>query len=161
MQNNIRVAPVITGAELTIDGDKITIQNLTVTNQELANYLVSKNQGEQLIALVDLINLAVSVQNMASGQVGAESMKQSAERVIQGLNGTVVALNENISSKVAQILDPETGVIAQKIRETASTIGETHDTKLRELLSPQKEGGTNSSVATSNYCFSKRTCVRY
>lgn len=131
---------MVAGAELSIEGDKVTIQNLTVTNQELASYLASKDLGEQLVALVDLINLAVSVKNMAGGQVGAESMKQSAELVVQGLNGTVAALNESISSKVAQILDPETGVIAQQMRETASSIGDTHDSKLRDLLSPQKEG---------------------
>jgi len=131
---------MVAGAELSIEGDKVTIQNLTVTNQELAMYLVSKDPGEQLVSLVDLINLAVSVKNMAGGQVGAESMKQSAELVVQGLNGTVAALNESISSKVAQILDPETGVIAQQMRETASSIGDTHDLKLRDLLSPQKEG---------------------
>jgi len=131
---------MVAGAELSIEGDKVTIQNLTVTNQELASYLASKDLGEQLVALVDLINLAVSVKNMAGGQVGAESMKQSAELVVQGLNGTVAALNESIRSKVAQILDPETGVIAQQMRDTASTIGDTHDSKLRELLSPKKEG---------------------
>ena len=140
MTTNIRVAPMVAGAELSIEGDKVTVQNLTLTNQELANYLASKDPGEQLVALVDLINLAVSVKNMAGGQIGAESMKQSAELVVQGLNGTVAALNESISSKVAQILDPETGVIAQQMRETASTIGDTHDLKLRDLLSPQKEG---------------------
>lgn len=140
MTTNIRVAPMVAGAELSIEGDKVTIKNLTVTNQELASYLASKDLGEQLVALVDLINLAVSVKNMAGGQVGAESMKQSAELVVQGLNGTVAALNESIRSKVAQILDPETGVIAQQMRDTASTIGDTHDSKLRELLSPKKEG---------------------
>jgi hypothetical protein len=131
---------MVTGADLSIDGDKVTIANLTVSNQELASYLASKEPGEQLVAIVDLINLAVSIKNMAGGQIGAESMKQSAELVVQGLNGTVAALNESITSKVAQILDPETGVIAQKIRETASAIGDTHDSKLRELLSPKKEG---------------------
>ena len=140
MTTNIRVAPMVADAELSIEGDKVTIQNLTVTNQELATYLATKDLGEQLVALVDLINLAVSVKNMAGGQVGAESMKQSAELVVQGLNGTVAALNESIHSKVAQILDPETGVIAQQMRETASTIGDSHDSKLRDLLSPQKEG---------------------
>ena len=140
MTTNIRVAPMVAGAELSIEGDKVTIQNLTVTNQELASYLATKDLGEQLVALEDLINLAVSVKNMAGGQVGAESMKQSAELVVQGLNGTVAALNESIHSKVAQILDPETGVIAQQMRETASTIGDSHDSKLRDLLSPQKEG---------------------
>jgi hypothetical protein len=131
---------MVTGADLSIDGDKVTIANLTVSNQELASYLADKEPGEQLVAIVDLINLAVSIKNMAGGQIGTESMKQSAELVVQGLNGTVAALNESITSKVAQILDPETGVIAQKIRETASAIGDTHDSKLRELLSPKKEG---------------------
>ncbi len=59
------MAPMVAGAELVIDGDKVTINQLSVTNPELAAYLTSKEGPEQLVALVDLINLAVSVKNLA------------------------------------------------------------------------------------------------
>lgn len=140
---------MVAGAEISIDSDNVTIKNLTVTNQELASYLNSKDPAEQLVALVDLINLAVSVRNMAGGQMGSVSMKESAELVVQSLNGTVAALNQSISSKVSQILDPNTGVIAQSLKETASSIGDEHNTKLRELLSPTKEGTPIAGLQTA------------
>ena len=140
MTNNIRVAPMITGAELEIDGDMVTIKNLPVDNKELASYLSAKEPAEQLIALLDLINLAVSVKNLAGSSLETENVKKSAELVVQSLNGTVAALIESITTKTAQLMDPDTGVIAQKMRETATGIGETQDTKLRELLSPKKDG---------------------
>jgi hypothetical protein len=47
---------------------------------------------------------------------------------------------ESIALKAGQLVDPETGVIAQKMRATADSIGTDQDTKLRDLLSPSKEG---------------------
>ncbi|MEI6360238.1 MAG: hypothetical protein WCO50_07905, partial [Synechococcus sp. ELA619] len=131
---------MVTGAELEIDGDMVTIKNLPVDNKELASYLSAKEPAEQLIALLDLINLAVSVKNLAGSSLETENVKKSAELVVQSLNGTVAALIASITTQTAQLMDPDTGVIAQKMRETATGIGETQDTKLRELLSPKKDG---------------------
>jgi hypothetical protein len=120
MSTNIRVAPMVAGAELTIDGDKVTINQLTVTNPELAAYLTSKEGPEQLVALVDLINLAVSVKNLAGSSLESENIKKSAELVVQSLNGTVATLIQSINSQADQLVHPETGIVAQKMRETAS-----------------------------------------
>jgi hypothetical protein len=131
---------MVAGAELTIDGDKVTINQLTVTNPELAAYLTSKEGPEQLVALVDLINLAVSVKNLAGSSLESENIKKSAELVVQSLNGTVATLIQSITSQADQLVHPETGIVAQKMRETASAIGTNQDSKLRELLSAKTEG---------------------
>lgn len=131
---------MVSGAELEIDGDKVTINQLTITNPELAAYLTSKEGPEQLVALVDLINLAVSVKNLAGSSLESENIKKSAELVVQHLNGTVATLLQNISAKTEALVHPETGIVAQKMRETASSIGTDQDTKLRELLSNKQEG---------------------
>ena len=131
---------MVAGAEISIDSDNVTIKNLTVTNQELASYLNSKDPAEQLVALVDLINLAVSVKNLAGSTLETENVKKAAEMVVQRLDGTVATLMESITLKAEALVDPETGVIAQKMRDTANALGTDQDTKLRDLLSPSKEG---------------------
>ena len=140
---------MVAGAELLIDGDKVTINQLSVTNPELAAYLTSKEGPEQLVALVDLINLAVSVKNLAGSSLESENIKKSAELVVQSLNGTVATLIQSINSQADQLVHPETGIVAQKMRETASAIGINQDSKLRELLSPKKEGTPMADLQSS------------
>ena len=149
MSTNIRMAPMVAGAELIIDGDKVTINQLSVTNSELAAYLTSKEGPEQLVALVDLINLAVSVKNLAGSSLESENIKKSAELVVQSLNGTVATLIQSINSQADQLVHPETGIVAQKMRETASAIGTDQDSKLRDLLSPKKEGTPMADLQSS------------
>jgi hypothetical protein len=127
---------MVAGAEISIESDNVTIKNLMVTNPELAFYLESKESAEQPVALVDLINLAVSVKNLAGSTLETENVKKAAEMVVQRLDGTVATLMESIALKAGQLVDPETGVIAQKMRATADSIGTDQDTKLRDLLSP-------------------------
>ena len=149
MNTNIRVAPMVAGAGLVIDGDKVTINQLTISNPELAAYLISKEGPEQLVALVDLINLAVSVKNLAGSSLETENVKKSAEMVVQSLNGTVASLLESIKLKTGQLMDPESGVIAQKMRETATSIGDNQESKLRDLLSPKKDGTPISDLQST------------
>jgi len=149
MNSNIRVAPMVVGAGLDIDGDTVTINQLRISNPELAAYLLSKEGPEQLVALVDLINLAVSVKNLAGSSLETENVKKSAEMVVQSLNGTVASLLESIKFKTGQLMDPESGVIAQKMRETATSIGDNQETKLRDLLSPKKDGTPISDLQST------------
>jgi hypothetical protein len=149
MNSNIRVAPMVVGAGLDIDGDIVTINQLRISNPELAAYLLSKEGPEQLVALVDLINLAVSVKNLAGSSLETENVKKSAEMVVQSLNGTVASLLESIKFKTGQLMDPESGVIAQKMRETATSIGDNQETKLRDLLSPKKDGTPISDLQST------------
>ena len=140
---------MVAGAELNIEGDAVTIKNLTVSNQELASYLNTKEPAEQLVSLVDLINLAVSVKNLAGSTLETENVKNAAEMVVQRLDGTVATLMESITLKAGQLIDPETGVIAQKMRDTADAIGTNQDAKLRDLLSPSKEGAPIAELQSS------------
>ena len=149
MNSNLRVAPMVVGAGLDIDGDIVTINQLRISNPELAAYLLSKEGPEQLVALVDLINLAVSVKNLAGSSLETENVKKSAEMVVQSLNGTVASLLESIKFKTGQLMDPESGVIAQKMRETATSIGDNQETKLRDLLSPKKDGTPISDLQST------------
>ena len=149
MNSNIRVAPMVVGAGLDINGDKVTINQLTISNPELAAYLLSKEGPEQLVALVDLINLAVSVKNLAGSSLETENVKKSAEMVVQSLNGTVASLLESINLKTGQLMDPDSGVIAQKMRETAISIGDNQESKLRDLLSPKKDGTPISDLQST------------
>ena len=145
----MRVVPMVAGAEISIESDNVTIKNLTVTNPELASYLESKESAEQPVALVDLINLAVSVKNLAGSSLETENVKKAAEMVVQRLDGTVATLMESIALKAGQLVDPETGVIAKKMRDTADSIGTEQDTKLRDLLSPSKEGAPIAELQSS------------
>ena len=66
MSSPVRAVPNIVGADLRIEGDNVTIKNLTIADGELAKYLSTKEGAEQVLLLIELIETAMQIQRMAN-----------------------------------------------------------------------------------------------
>lgn len=133
---------------------EIIVSDLVIENAELAKYLANFNTSQQqLIAFVDLLNFAVYVKGLAGSTLETENVKKSAEMLVQSLNGTVATVTQTIESETNKLIHPETGVIAQKLREAAGSINDENEAVLKALLSPADPaspiGQLKTNIATS------------
>ena len=138
--SNLRVVSSGPDGALEVNDTEVIISKLAINNPGLAAYLKQFNSPqEQLLAMVDLINLAISVKNLASSSLETENVKKSAEMVIQGLEGTAVTVKQVIESSTSNIFDPETGIVAVKLREASASLTEDQQKIIKQVLSLQDE----------------------
>ena len=138
--SNLRVVSSGPDGALEVNDTEVIISKLTINNLGLVAYLKQfSGPQEQLIAMVDLINLAISVKNLASSSLETENVKKSAEMVIQGLEGTAVTVKQVIESSTSNIFDPETGIVAVKLREASASLTEDQQKIIKQVLSLQDE----------------------
>ena len=81
MSSPIRAVPNIVGADLRIDGDNVTIKNLTIADGELAQYLSTKEGAEQVLLLIELIETAMQIQRMANTSADVKELNSVAKQV--------------------------------------------------------------------------------
>lgn len=81
MSSPVRVVPNIVGVDLRIEGDTVTIKNLTLTDSELASYLSTKKGPEQVLLLIDLIDTAMQIQRMANTSADVKELNSVAKQV--------------------------------------------------------------------------------
>ena len=68
-------------AEIRISGDKVTINNLTITNTELAAYLNLKEGPERALAFSDMVVAAVLVQRLSNTSADVQELNSVAQQV--------------------------------------------------------------------------------
>ena len=81
MSSPIRAVPNIVGADLRIEGDNVTIKNLTIADGELAKYLSTKEGAEQVLLLIELIETAMQIQRMANTSADVKELNAVAKQV--------------------------------------------------------------------------------
>ena len=81
MSTSIRAVPNIVGADLRIEGDNVTIKNLTITDSELAKYLENKQGAEQVLLLIELIETSMQIQRMANTSADVKELNSVAKQV--------------------------------------------------------------------------------
>ena len=81
MSSPIRAVPNIVGADLRIEGDNVTIKNLTIADGELAQYLSTKEGAEQVLLLIELIETAMQIQRMANTSADVKELNSVAKQV--------------------------------------------------------------------------------
>ena len=81
MSSPIRAVPNIVGADLRIEGDNVTIKNLTIADGELAQYLSTKDGAEQVLLLIELIETAMQIQRMANTSADVKELNSVAKHV--------------------------------------------------------------------------------
>ena len=81
MSSPIRAVPNIVGADLRIEGDNVTIKNLTIADGELAQYLSTKDGAEQVLLLIELIETAMQIQRMANTSADVKELNAVAKQV--------------------------------------------------------------------------------
>ena len=86
MSSPIRAVPNIVGADLRIEGDNVTIKNLTIADGELAQYLSTKEGAEQVLLLIELIETAMQIQRMANTSADVKELNSVAKQVAATLS---------------------------------------------------------------------------
>lgn len=81
MSSPVRAVPNIVGADLRIEGDNVTIKNLTIADGELAQYLSTKDGAEQVLLLIELIETAMQIQRMANTSADVKELNSVAKQV--------------------------------------------------------------------------------
>jgi hypothetical protein len=81
MSSPVRAVPNIVGADLRIEGDNVTIKNLTIADGELAKYLSTKEGAEQVLLLIELIETAMQIQRMANTSADVKELNAVAKQV--------------------------------------------------------------------------------
>jgi hypothetical protein len=81
MSSPVRAVPNIVGADLRIEGDNVTIKNLTIADGELAKYLSTKEGAEQVLLLIELIETAMQIQRMANTSADVKELNSVAKQV--------------------------------------------------------------------------------
>ena len=81
MSRPVRAVPNIVGADLRIEGDNVTIKNLTIADGELAQYLSTKEGAEQVLLLIELIETAMQIQRMANTSADVKELNSVAKQV--------------------------------------------------------------------------------
>jgi hypothetical protein len=148
--SHLRAIPSDVHGSIEVRENEVFISNLTVNNQELVTYLDAyPTPQEKILALLDLIDLAVQVRSLAGSTLETENVKKSAEIVVQSLNGTVATVLQRIDSAALKLIDPETGVIAQKLREATESINDDSNEALKSMLSPKDAASPIGQLLTS------------
>jgi len=83
MSSSVRAVPNIVGADLRIEGDTVSIKNLSISDSELASYLSTKVGPEQVLLLLDLIDTAMQLQRMANTSADVKELNSVAKQVRQ------------------------------------------------------------------------------
>jgi hypothetical protein len=81
MVSPIRAVPNIVNANLEIDGDKVLIKNLELTDPDLVKYLLSKEGPEQVLLFIDLIETAMQIQKMANASADVKELNSVAKQI--------------------------------------------------------------------------------
>jgi hypothetical protein len=130
MSSPVRAVPNIVGADLRIEGDNVTIKNLTITDGELAKYLSTKEGAEQVLLLIELIETAMQIQRMANTSADVkelnsvakqvrETMKTAGDEAFTGLQKLIEGQGENKPGTLINLL--KTKLIDQVISELDPT----------------------------------------
>ena len=146
----LRVVPSNVTGLVDVNENEVIVDQLVIQNTELASYLNSfATPQERVLALLDLINLAVSVRGLAGSSLETENVKKSAEMVVQSLNGTVASVIQNLDNAAQKLVDPNTGIVAQKLREVSESLNEESSEALKALLSPKDEASPLGQLLSS------------
>jgi len=148
--SHLRAIPSNVTGSVDIRDKEVVVNQLTIDNQELANYLNSfASSQERVRALIDLINLAVNVRGLAGSSLETENVKKSAEMVVQRLNGTVATVIQNLDTAAQKLVDPNTGIVAQKLREVSESLNNESNQALKALLSPKDDASPLGQLLSS------------
>ena len=105
MSSPVRAVPNIVGADLRIEGDNVTIKNLTIADGELAQYLSTKDGAEQILLLIELIETAMQIQRMANTSADVKELNSVAKQVRETMKNAGEEAFTNLESLIQDQAD--------------------------------------------------------
>lgn len=109
----------------------VVIDGLEIIDEKLAKHLAEAVNRDE--AFRELIRLALQVLGLSNSTMEVENIKQSAQSVIEQMKSAVDVFGKEMKRGTEELVNPETGAVIRSIDALT-------DGKLRDLLSPEKEG---------------------
>ena len=136
--SHLRAIPSGVQGSIKVSDSQVAISDVVIDNAELATYLKTfETQELQVWAFIDLVNYALYVKKLAGSTLETENVRKSAEMAVQKLDGTVASVMQTIQTSTDQLIHPETGVIAQKLKQVVELLNADSTQSLKTMLSPQ------------------------
>lgn len=136
--SHLRAIPSGVQGSIKVSESQVAISDVVIDNAELATYLKTfETQELQVWAFIDLVNYALYVKKLAGSTLETENVRKSAEMAVQKLDGTVASVMQTIETSTNKLIHPETGVIAQKLKQFVELLNADSTQSLKTMLSPQ------------------------
>ena len=136
--SHLRAIPSGVQGSIKVSDSQVAISDVVIDNAELTTYLKTfETQELQVWAFIDLVNYALYVKKLAGSTLETENVRKSAEMAVQKLDGTVASVMQTIQTSTDQLIHPETGVIAQKLKQVVELLNADSTQSLKTMLSPQ------------------------
>jgi hypothetical protein len=141
MSSNIRAVPNVVGAEVSISGENVTINNLVVPNSELSAYLKEFEGAEKALRIIELLEMAMYVRKLTNTSEDVREIQKVAQEVKITLEEAGEGVFDDFEALLTKQTDesrPEALVSLLKSKLVAAVIAE---------LDPAKESSPFNSIS--------------
>ena len=90
----LHVVPDLGDATISVAGNKVRIDKLEIVNPDLAALITAREGHEQILAFIDLVDFALSVNKLANVSADVREIDSVAKRVeekIEKAGGTIAS----------------------------------------------------------------------
>lgn len=81
MSSNIRAVPNVVGAEVSVQGENVSIDNLVVPSADLAAYLSEFEGAEKALRIIELLEMAMYVRKLTNTSEDVREIQKVAQEV--------------------------------------------------------------------------------
>lgn len=141
MSSNIRAVPNVVGAEVSVSGENVSIDNLVVPNADLAAYLNEFEGAEKALRVIELLEMAMYVRKLTNTSEDVREIQKVAQEVKVTLEEAGEGAFDDFEALLRKQTDetrPEALVSLLKSKLVAAVIAE---------LDPAKESSPFNSIA--------------
>lgn len=141
MSSNIRAVPNVVGAEVSVSGENVSLNNLVIPNADLAAYLNEFEVAEKALRIIELLEMAMYVRKLTNTSEDVREIQKVAQEVkvtLEEAGEGAFDDFENLLKKQTDESRPEALVSLLKSKLVAAVIAE---------LDPAKESSPFNSIA--------------
>lgn len=141
MSSNIHAVPNVVGADVSVSGENVSIDNLVVPNADLALYLNEFEGAEKALRIIELLEMAMYVRKLTNTSEDVREIQKVAQEVKVTLEEAGEGAFDDFEALLRKQTDetrPEALVSLLKSKLVAAVIAE---------LDPAKESSPFNSIA--------------
>lgn len=132
MSSNIRAVPNVVGADVSVKGENVSINNLVVPNADLAAYLNEFEGAEKALRIIELLEMAMYVRKLTNTSEDVREIQKVAQEVKISLEEAGEGAFDDFEALLKKQTDetrPEALVSLLKSKLVAAVIAELDPTK--------------------------------
>lgn len=141
MSSNIRAVPNVVGAEVSVSGENVSIDNLVVPNADLATYLNEFDGAEKALRIIELLEMAMYVRKLTNT---SEDVRE-IQKVAQEVKATLEEAGEGAFEDLEKLLERQTD--ENRPEALVTLLKSKLVNSLRTELDPMKENSPFHQIA--------------